>query len=259
MHQLHFILIIISTFILCSICPKFGFAQISDYHQIELNGGSKFIGKIIDKNKYEYLLETNLIDTLHIKRSAIKRIFLIQQNHNAKADVPVLMNGIYKSFTFGVGSGSRVTNPQWLANTATNFVIFSVFNPPNPALLTPQSTLLSVYRIDYTLGYQLNRYFGLGIGMNIDALAQDELLTGNVVFERANLNPYFQGKFNYPLSNWGNKDIWMTLNAFRHTEIATGLTFYNGNSTYKVGLSWYKSYFAFKTENYFSLNVGFQF
>ena len=233
--------------------------QIYDYHQIELNKGSHFIGKIVNKTNKYYWLETNLLDTFYIKRGATRRIFLIQNNDNTKGDIPILTKGIYRTFHFGVGTGSRVTNPHRINTLQSNFLLFSLFNPPDPQLLVRQSTLLTVYKVNFTVGYQMNRHFGLGMGFNVDAFRQGERLNGNVFLERMNLNPYFQGKFNYPIPNWGNKDLWLTVNAFRHTEVITGMSFYSANNVYNIGLGWYRSYFAFKTENYLSLQLGFQF
>ena len=156
----------------------------------------------------------------------------------------------------GIGSGNRVTNPRWI----NSFTTFPIFSPtPISPLLIRQSTLLTIYKFNTSFGYQFNRYVGIGGGVNIDALVQDEMLIGNTIFERTNLNPYFQGKFNYPLPNWGNKNLFLNINAFRHTEIVTGLGFHANHYTWNIGLGWYTSYFAFKTENYFSFQVGFQF
>lgn len=232
--------------------------QTDDYHQLELNKGSKFIGKIVDKTKRHYLLQTNLIDTLYVKRSIVKRIYLIEDKHHWKGDVPVLVKGFYKTLLLGCGTGSRVTNPQWLSSLNSGILLFR-FTPVSPQLLIPQSTLLSVYRASYSTGYQFNRYFGLGMGMNVDILAQDRFLDGSVFWERFNFNPYFQAKFNYPLQRLKNKDWWITMNVFRHTEITSGLSFHSGKDVYMVGVGWYRSYFAFKTENYISLQFGVQF
>lgn len=234
-------------------------AQIDTYHQIELNKGSKFIGKIVGETRQNYLLETNLIDTLYVKRTAVKRLYLIDNRSSSRGDIPILTRGFYKTFFMGTGTGSRRTNPKWLNATPVDFLLFSFFNTPSPQILVPQTTLLTVYKGNFSMGYQFNRYFGLGMGINIDALVQDEFLNGSVYFERANFNPYFQGKFNYPLQNWGNKDLWATFNVFRHTEVAAGLTFYSGKDVFMLGLGWYRSYFSFKTENYVSFQLGLQF
>ncbi|MFK7947731.1 MAG: hypothetical protein AB8G11_09080 [Saprospiraceae bacterium] len=234
-------------------------AQIGDYHQIELDRGSRFIGKIVDETKKHYLLETNLADTFYIKRNAVKRLYIIKDKPYSNGDVPILTKGFYKTLLMGCGTGSRVTNPQWLSSLASGISLFSIFTPISPQLLIPQSTLLSVYKLSYSMGYQFNRHFGVGMGINIDALRQDRILDGNVFFEQFNVNPYFQAKVNYPLPNFGNKDLWVTVNAFRHTEIMTGMSFYSGKDVYMLGIGWYRSYFTFKTENYISLQLGLQF
>lgn len=236
------------------------FGQFDDYYQIRLNKGSKLLGKIVHETKKDYWLETNLSDTFYVKKSAIKGLYLIRNSQNSKGDVPVLIRGFYKLFSLGIGNGSRVTNPKLLDNSIFNPFPFRIFNPPNDiSLYTPQSTLLTVYKTNFSMGYQINKYFGFGMGFNLDLLRQGKRLVGNVFAENTNFNPYFQGKFSYPLEGFGNKDLWMTVNIFRHTEIITGLSFQMPKRTYHVGLGWYRSYFEFKTENYFSLQAGFQF
>ena len=228
------------------------FGQSDNYSIIQLRRGSMLSGNIISKSYDGFRLGTNLQDTLYITNRSIKRQYIVEENFDYQGDVPVLARGRYYTFSVGTGGGQQRINPQ-----NAPFVIF--FPGSTPVIPITRYSPLILARIQGSIGYQFNRYFSLGTGAMIRY--NNVPLPDNVsIFGQNTLKlvPYLEGTFNYPLDGYGNKDIWITVNAFQHTEVVVGVSFLQPKRRLNVGVGFFKSFNAFQADSYLSLQCGIQ-
>lgn len=216
--------------------------QSEDYNLLELRKGSVLFGKIINKKGWTFSLETNSSDTLYIKKTSVKRIYLIEDMYDERGDLPVLTRGKYKTFFVGIGGGFERINP--------------FENPFRFPALSPIITYrpITVIKMGGSIGYQFNKYFGLGVGANYYYFKTNRLFAVDGA-----LHPYFQAKFDYTPPRWGNESVFLIANLGNQTEFIGGVSFVRPRRTYKVGVAFYKSYEAFKQETHLSLQAGIQF
>lgn len=229
-------------------------SQQDDYAIFKLRKGSVLFGRIIDKTDDSFLLETRLLDTLIIKSSSVRKRYGIFESDNFKGDLPVLVQGRYNTLFVGVGGGKQKT---YLGDRSS-----FIFSPSGNSLPITFYSPVTLAKVSGSMGFQVNQYIGFGIGLNLDVFyPKYPAGIANVFFSEVNVNfnPYVQVKLNYTPKSWGDKDIFMTVNVFRHTEITTGISFARPKRKYSVGFAYYRSYQNYQQESYLTLQTGIQF
>lgn len=226
----------------------FLFGQSDDYSIIRLKRGSRLIGNIIAKSHNGFTLTTGLNDTLQIRNRSIKRLYIIEENFDERGDVPVLNRGTYYTFFLSTGGGQERVNPQ-----------NNPFGRPMFVIPVTRYSPLILARVQGSIGYQFSRHFGLGTGLMIrynNAIPPDDIFTFGYMPLKANL--YVEGKFNYPLKKYGNKDIWVTVNAFQHVEVVAGVSFLRPKRRLNIGIGFFKGFNSYRADNYLSIQTGIQ-
>lgn len=242
--------IIISTLLLLT--TSFLFSQSNDLSIIQLKRGSKLTGNMIAKSYNGFTLTTSLHDTLEIRNRSVKRLYVVEENFDEIGDVPVMIRGRYYTFFVSTGGGRQRINPQ-----NSPFMFF--FPGSTPVIPVTRYSPLILARFQASMGYQFNRHFGLGAGLmfrynSVNVPNDISLYAGSSL--RA--FPYIEGKFTYPLEKYGNKDIWVTVNAFQHTEVVVGLSFLQPKRRLNVGIGFFKSFNSFRADSYLSIQAGVQ-
>lgn len=240
----------LSTFLL--LFTAFLFGQSEDFSILELKRGSLLSGKIISKSSNGIKLETALFDTLEIRTKSIKKQYLIAERFDYKGDVPTKIRGRYFTFSTGVGGGRQRINVE-----NNPFAFF--FSGRSTALPIIRYSPLIIARIQGSVGYQFNPYLGFGTGLII-TYNDVELPEGILTFTQSGFRatPYVEGNFNYPLKGQGNKELWVNVNAFLHTEVVVGISFLQPKRRFNVGVGFFKGFNRFQADSYFSIQTGIQ-
>lgn len=221
----------------------------SDYAILELRRGSKLTGNLISKSYKGLSFQTSLHDTIVVRNQSVKRLYIVEEHFDEVGDVPVLSKGRYYTIGLGVGGGRQRINAQNIP--------FFIFPGSIPIAPVTQYSPLIITRLHGSIGYQFNRYFGLGVGLII---RHNSAAASDIVFFNNPLNANFlvEGKFNYPLRQFGNKDIWIKVNALQHVEVSSGISFLLPKKRLDVGIGFFKSFNSFQADTYLSIQCGMQ-
>lgn len=228
------------------------FGQTEKLTIVQLRQGSMLSGCIINKSFNGFTIKSNLNDTLQIKNRSVKRQYIVEETFDERGDVPILVRGRYYTAYVGMGGGRQRINPQ---NNPNAF-----FFPGSPTIIpVTRYTPLILTVVRGSAGYQFNRYFGIGFGTTISynsVRAPDDIFPFGQIGLR--LTPYFEGKFNYPLKKYGNKDLWINVSTLQHIEVMAGVSFLFPKRRLNVGVGFFKGFDDFRADSYLSIQCGMQ-